>query len=1364
MNFRSIGLLFFVYLGITIALALGVYFFLEYQEKARVEDALRINESGRMRMLTQRVAKQGMVLTYGKDSQTFNVNCAALKNDFDKLQRNSRTLQSETYFEGINEPFFSALKENYLRINAQMKELERAVNNLHLFCEGLQPQSVAASSANEMLSLSESLLKLFDTNVSLYQADGKYKSDLALSTHDWLLALAICIYVGFTLLLAVPAIKREKKVRTFERESLAEQQELNQELAVREEELTQTVDQLHLVNQRILENEANLNAIMNFSDLEIWSVDKEGILLKGNTYFFETFEHFLGYKPEEGETNLFMAFDKSGLNSWINYYLRAFEGEKNSFQIDRNGEIHEVNINPIYNRNNLVVGAVGFVKNIDQAKKDEERLRIGAARLDMALSYSRQGLWDWDLTTDEVMFNDSFAHLHGYEPEDVQNSFEFWKSLIHPSFKQIFRDYIEDAKKPDTPTSAAFDYKGIKKNGTTIWLRLHGKVLEFRHKKPLRMIGTVQDITERKHDELKLRELFESEQELNEELTVREEELTAREEELSQYVQELEEVKSHIEKSETRMRMVIENLPLGAVLVQGERLYINNKCVKIIGFSKEEIKTPDDWFNKVYSGIEPEKVRAQYDNLLSEGYIDNFLFPLFTKSGERKIIDFGGYDFGDGVVWTLNDVTEKRRAERSLIKNEKAVRNLYEISSETNLEIDEKIDQLLNLGLEFFKMDLAIFSNIDKVKGSYLFKNVQSGNVKAKAGELVKLEDTYCAQILVDQHTVAIEDITKTDRCDFPGYHRFNHKSYIGAAVYVEGNMIGSLHFSGQKAKSSAFSTSQKDVLNLMAQWLGSELERQETNAKLVEAKVVAEDAARAKADFLATMSHEIRTPMNGVIGMTSLLLQTGLNNEQLDYVNTIRLSGDALLSVINDILDFSKIEAGNMSLEEFPYEVNQCVEEAVELLSAKVTEKKLDLLYFVDPDVPDLLEGDITRLRQVLINLLGNAIKFTEEGEIVVRAELRKKKRNKALIHFSVRDTGLGITKQQQGKLFKAFSQADSSTTRKFGGTGLGLAICKKLVTLMGGKIWVESEKGVGSDFQFTIEQKIIKEKKLPNTDKLDTQVLQNKKALIVDDSETNLKILKRQFELWGIRSTCVNNSKKGVELALSKKYDLVIMDFEMPELDGVHATERIRKEKDKEELPVVLLSSAYPDITEERKNYLFSGYYMKPTKHSLLQKSLVRILSSANASKKTEATQKEKAPAVANQKKLPPLSILLAEDNAVNQKLAVLTMKNLGYDIDVVANGLEALEAVSRQHYDVVFMDVQMPEMDGVEATHAIIKKLGRKRPPIVAMTANAMEGDREKFLGEGMDDYISKPISMDALRQVIGRVATAKYDIKA
>ncbi len=1332
-------------------------------EEKQQFDAQRINIAGRQRMLTQKISKSALSIAFNDPAVSAAKDCQTITGDIQLFEEQFHRLSEGELSRPLTDPFNEILTANRQKINFHFRKMAQDARKLHEFCTGEIDSLRAFNYANNILEIEPLLLSLLEENVRLYEAENKAKFQERERIYLFLLIGAIAIYISFTLLLAFPSIRSYKQNEAIRQAALEEQQELNQELAVREEELTQTVEQLNLANSFIEEGKSNLDAIMNYSDLEIWSINREGILVKGNQNFSRTFKEFTGIEPIEGNTNILKSFDHTSFNSWYAYYDKAFAGEKCQFTVYRNDEVLEVSINPIYDSNHeRVMGAAGFIKNITEQVKAQEEISIYSTRLSMALENAHQGLWDWNLETNQVFLNDTFMKLHGYDhPAEEKQDFQFWQKHIHPDFRSVFENYISDAKDPSTSTSAGFDYKGTRKDGSEFWLRLQGRISGFKDStKPVRMIGTITEITRRKENELQLQRMYESEQELNEELTVREEELTAREEELSQYVKELEEIKERLEVSEKRMRNVIENLPVGAVLVQDDHLYLNKKMSEIIGYSADEIKTVKEWFETLYPSEEVPQIMELYQSMLQSGHIENFLFTIFTKSGARRIIDVGGFDFDNGVVWTINDVTEKRRAEKMLIRNEKAVRNLHLISSDTNLKLNEKIEKILELGAERFKMDLAIFACINRNEGTYKVEEVVPGEGFFNRGEKLQLKDTYCAAVVSQNETIAIEDVSKTDRCDFMAYEKLQHQSYIGAAVYLNDALYGTLHFSGTKPKHTPFTESDKDMLNLMAQWLGSELERAATSKKLIGARDAAEEAAKAKSDFLATMSHEIRTPMNGVIGMTSLLLQTHLSEEQLDYVNTIRLSGDALLTVINDILDFSKIEAGNMSLEEFPFEISQCVEEAVELLSAKVSEKGIDLLYFIDPSVPDIVSGDITRLRQVLINLIGNAIKFTDTGEVVIRVDLQSRNEDEVEVYFSVRDTGIGISQEKIETLFTAFTQADSSTTRKYGGTGLGLAICKKLVNLMGGDIWIDSTPGQGSNFQFTIRKKVIKEEKSRSVEEDGLRKLEGKKVLIIDDSETNLKILKRQFEKWGMVAEPVNNSHTGLEKALEGNSDLIIMDYEMPEMDGIQLTRKIRKKFSGEELPVILLSSAYPDITDAQKNRLFSAYYMKPFKHSLLLKSILRILAPVvfkeESPEKEERMLKKEKEEMAEER---PLSILLAEDNLVNQKLAVLTMKNMGYSMDVVANGLEAVEAVTRQNYDVVFMDVQMPEMDGVEATHAIIKKLGRKRPTIVAMTANAMEGDREKFLGEGMDDYVSKPISTDSIKRVLNYIQKKK-----
>lgn len=1364
MNLKNLRFLFPFYLVICIGIAIGVFFFVTYLEDEQQKDVERIDLAGQQASLIQNISKQVLTVSYQTEMSRLSQFCKELNMDFEKFKKQDELLAKTEFGYDFLKEFSNEHQSNHEKISELSKKIEKNIEQINRFCKGQIALANISGDIQGVLNTQEDLSTLLLDNIRIFQDVSLAKHNKRNSWYFSLLIGAILVYSLFTFLLAFPTVRSFRENLKLRSQALEEQQELNQELAVREEELTQTVEQLNLANTFIEESEANLDSIMNFSDLEIWSTNKSGLLLKGNKIFQESFESFTGVKPTEGSTNIFDVLRKKKLDLWSDHYQKAFSGEKVSFQLTRGSEESlEVSINPIFNSMGEITGACGFIKNITAQIQAQEDLKISSTRLKLALENSRQGMWDWDFSNNLLVLNDTFLELHGYDSTQTENEFEFWESTIHKDYKRVFHAYIADAKNPASPASAAFDYKAIKKDGTNIWLRLQGKITEFSFERvPLRMIGTITDISERKQNELRLKELFKAEQRFNHELATREEELSSREVELSEYVYQLEETKNQLEVSEARMRSVIENLPTGAIVVQDDNLLLNKKVTNITGFTNEDIKSSDDWFKTVY-GEEPEIVKEKYNQILKGGFIQNFLYAIIAKDGTRKIIDFGGYDFGEGVIWTLNDVTEKRRAEKTLIKNEKAIRDLYEVSANTDLDSTEKLKLILQLGSERFKLPLGVISKVDLEKDSYTVFSSYSEGEELKLGTEFKLGSTYCSEVVKNAITLAYDDVDKSELAKHPAHQKFNLGSYLSAPIEVDSKVFGTLNFSSPVKSRSAFNENDKSLLNLMATWVGSEIEASEAQKALIKAKDIAIEAARAKSDFLATMSHEIRTPMNGVIGMTSLLLQTDLSGEQLDYVNTIRLSGDALLSVINDILDFSKIEAGNMSLEEFPFEIAQCVEEAIELLASKVAEKNIDLLYLIDPAVPDIVSGDITRLRQVLINLIGNAIKFTDEGEVVVRVELHEVEGDNARVHFSIRDTGIGITPKQQAKLFSAFSQADSSTTRKYGGTGLGLAICKKLVNLMGGEIWVDSVQGEGSNFQFIIDEKIIKNEKDHKSEDIDSEWLKDKKALIVDDSETNLKILQKQFEKWGLLPFPVNTATKGLNQALNEDFDLVVMDYEMPGTDGVELTKKIREKYSKEELPVILLSSAYPEMTDKTKNFLFSAYYMKPIKHSLLFKSISRILapktSKGSSERKKSTASKALEPIPAEL----PLTILLAEDNLVNQKLAVLTMKNMGYTIDVVANGLEAVEAVERQKYDVIFMDVQMPEMDGVEATHEIIKRFGSKRPIIVAMTANAMEGDREKFLGEGMDDYVSKPISNEAIKKVLAFVHKRKGEKK-
>jgi PAS domain S-box-containing protein len=781
-------------------------------------------------------------------------------------------------------------------------------------------------------------------------------------------------------------------------------------------------------------------------------------------------------------------------------------------------------------------------------------------------------------------------------------------------------------------------------------------------------------------------------------------------------ITERKELEQAVREAEERYRKLVETVPLAIYIDRLDELssnvYTSPQIERMVGYTAEQWATEDDLFVRLLHPDDRDRVLREHEHTRATGEPLRTEYRLRSADGRLVWVRDESVIVNDRegnpslLQGFLLDITERKTAEQALRDSE------AELSRQKAYY--QALHQLSPVAIVTLGMDERVISWNPAAEKLYGYTRDEA------LGRL--LDD-----LLFPTDDMLVESKALWRQAEEHGLaHQIGRRARKdGQFVDVE-ILLVPLVVDGER---TGYLVLYHDI---------SELQR---------ARVDAEAATQAKSAFLATMSHEIRTPMNAVIGMGGLLLDTDLTEEQRRFAEVIRASGEALLRIIDDILDFSKIEAGKLELEQQALEVRACAESALDLVTVRASEKDIELACLVDDDVPAVILGDPTRLRQALCNLLSNAVKFTDEGEVVLSVAAEDGGGELRRLRFSVRDTGIGIPAERMEHLFESFSQVDASTTRRYGGTGLGLAISKRLAELMDGTLWAESQERRGSTFHFEILARETAAPAPPSRMDGEPQIA-GKRLLVVDDNATNREILRRLAESWGMLAEVVEDPREALaRIERGDPFDAAVLDMQMPDMDGLELAREIRRHRDERSLPLLLLTSV-GHLAEARGATEFSAQLTKPVKSSQLYDALVKLLAAGAAPDSTrDGGGSRSAPAA--------LRLLVAEDNAVNSQLALAMLAKLGYEADVVENGREVLDALERGMYDVVLMDVQMPELDGLEATRRIRERFGAGHgPTIIAMTANAMEGDREECLAAGMDDYLSKPIRVDELSGALAR----------
>ena len=768
--------------------------------------------------------------------------------------------------------------------------------------------------------------------------------------------------------------------------------------------------------------------------------------------------------------------------------------------------------------------------------------------------------------------------------------------------------------------------------------------------------------------------------------------------------------------------------PMAVVSFDGKIKQCNRALDMLVGYAHEEMLTtplvqlvhPDDY----------RMVLAEIEKLMNGQASLAFEFRAICKDGSARWVIWNSTPFPDSNVFytTGQDVTDRHIAEEALRASEETLRAIGESALDSIV--------LLDPGGNVLHWNPAAEKSFGYSSDEMLGRNLHRMLVPEENRE--RYEQGWPHFRETGQGPV-ISKVLELEALHKDG-HRFPVEVSVAAvSLHGQWNAVGVV----------------RDIT-----------QRKQDEAELIAAKQAAEAANRSKSEFLANMSHEIRTPMNGVIGLTSLVLDTPLNKEQRQYLDGVMLSAEALLKIINDILDFSKIEAGRLELERIGFDLRETLGNTLRTLAVRAHEKELELLYDVRPEAPDALVGDPARLWQVLVNLVGNAIKFTDQGEVSVTVSVESLENRSVCLHFTVRDTGIGIPPDKQQTLFKPFSQVDASMSRKYGGTGLGLAISAKIVEMMKGRIWFESELGQGSQFHFTAWFERRKAP-LPKRAPLPPSGLDGLRVLIVDDNATNRLILQTMLTHWGMRPDQADGGDAGLETlqaahGAGDPFSLILLDVMMPGMDGFAVLERIRKMPEIDRPVIMMLSSRdQPGDSSRARELGATAYIIKPVRPTELLAAIVKALGIAFET----SVERPAAPPELAAPSGPNLRVLLAEDNPINQMLAVRLLEKAGHCVTTANNGEEVLAAIARESFDLVLMDVQMPVMDGFEAT-ALIRQQEKgtgRRLPIIAMTAHAMKGDRERCLEAGMDGYVAKPVQKQELFAAIAAATSSEAETR-